>query len=446
MSSASSKRVALFALGLSGLLLLVRAAADPRVAPAPPAADGPVSTASTGARCIGPGFDDTAAFQAALDTGRTVYAPALGGHCHITRPLTMRTPGQILHGDGRARTRLVVAPGFSGAGVFVAATGGAGPVWRDLAVQFVQPDVADRAKLTRYPPAFLARATPRFEIEHVGCYAATTCIDMTGNSGGATVSDFQMSAFETGIDIDGSLDTVRIIDPHWWPFALTPQQQKIFLSQGPDRAVALRVGRMDDLVVRGGLFLGGLGLYAHVGKTGPMFGTITGTDFDTTSGIVMEAGMLQISGVNFTLGQRDAQAIHQSGGELTVSSAMVFIGGQLQGPAVDIVGGHLTLSSSQFLTNMFDLTSVAQAGAQSVLVLTGNVFSRNPALAYSAPTIDLRAGRTIAIGNYATDKGGKAGIFARVLNDNEFNRFIGNASPGWTNYFPSQRAGAYSFD
>lgn len=50
------------------------------------AASGPVSTADTGARCIGTGFDDTAAFQAAIDTGRTVYAPALNGSCNITRP------------------------------------------------------------------------------------------------------------------------------------------------------------------------------------------------------------------------------------------------------------------------------------------------------------------------------------------------------------------------
>ncbi len=182
------------------------------------AAAGPVSTAATGARCIGPAYDDTAAFQAAIDTGHTVYAPALGGQCHITRPLVMKTPGQIFHGDGRARTKIAIQPGFAGAGVFVAKTGEPGPVWRDFSVSFVQPDTDDRAKLTRYPPAFSVPDTPRFEMEHMGCYVATTCVDMKGNSGGATIADLQMSAFEVGIDIDGSLDTVRLLSIHGWPF------------------------------------------------------------------------------------------------------------------------------------------------------------------------------------------------------------------------------------
>ena len=65
-------------------------------------------------------------------------------------------------------------------------------------------------------------------MEHMGCYLATVCVDMKGNSGGAMVDDLQFSAFEVGIDIDGSLDTVRITDPHWWPFFLSSQQQKLF--------------------------------------------------------------------------------------------------------------------------------------------------------------------------------------------------------------------------
>ena len=79
----------------------------------------------------------------------------MGGRCHITRPLVMKTPGQIFHGDGRARTKIAIQPGFAGAGVFVAKTGEPGPVWRDFSVSFVQPDTDDRARLTRYPPAFL---------------------------------------------------------------------------------------------------------------------------------------------------------------------------------------------------------------------------------------------------------------------------------------------------
>ena len=265
------------------------------------AAAGPVSTAAYGARCIGAAHDDTAAFQAAIDTGRTVYAPAMGGRCHITRPLVMKTPGQIFGGDGRARTKIVIEPGFSGQGVFVAQTGEPGPVWRDFSVSFVQPDVDDRAKLTRYSPAFYAVSTPRFEMEHMGCYVATTCVDMKGNSGGATIADLQMSAFEVGIDIDGSLDTVRVTDPHWWPFGLSKAQQTIFYDQGAKRAIGMRLGRLDDFVLKGGLFLGGVAI-EETERDGPsLSGSIANTTFDSGAGIIMRGGTLQVSSSQFVL-------------------------------------------------------------------------------------------------------------------------------------------------
>ena len=410
------------------------------------AAAGPVSTAALGARCIGPAFDDTAAFQAAIDTGHTVYAPALGGQCHITHALVMRTPGQIFYGDGRARTKIMINPGFAGEGVFVAKTGEPGPVWRDVSVSFAQADTDDRAKLTRYPPAFFVPDTPRFEMEHLGCYVATRCVDMKGNSGGATISDLQMSAFEVGIDIDGSLDTVRVIDPHWWPFGLSNGQQTIFMDQGPRRPIALNVGRMDDLIVRGGLFLGGLAIHLFQGKSGPTFGTINGTDFDSASGIEIEAGFLQIAAADFTLSLAGAQAVAQEGGAVTISSSMVFIGAKLVKPALALSAGILSVTGTQFQGNGFDINLIGQSGAQSVLTLTGNIFCRAPGMLYKRATIDLAEGRTIALGNYATDKGAGAGTFLRVGKDDAFNKIVGNSSPGWLNVLPRQRQGTYLFD
>ena len=408
------------------------------------AAAGPVSTAATGARCIGPAFDDTPAFQAAIDTGHTVYAPALGGQCHITRPLVMKTPGQVFHGDGRARTKIAIQPGFAGAGVFVAKTGGPGPVWRDVSVSFVQPDTDDRARLTRYPPAFYVPDTPGFAMDHVGCYAAWTCVDMKGNSGGATIADLQMSALELGIDIDGSLDTVRITDPHWWPFGLTKGQQTIFMDQGQRRPIALKVGRMDDLIIRGGLFLGGLAISLSAGKTGTCFGTIDGTDFDSTSGIVMEAGSLQIAASVFTLGVSNSQAIEQTGGSSNLGSSTIFVGVALDKPAISLSGGSLTITGTHFQSNSFDVTSVGQTNA--ALILNSNVFARAPNIPYQKPTIEHEDGRIVAVGNYATDKGVRPGVFIRIGKDDAFNKILGNSSPGWTYLLPRQRLGTYALD
>jgi hypothetical protein len=417
----------------------------PRASERLAAEKGFISTVDTGALCIGTAFDDTAAFQAALDSSSPVYAPALGGSCNITKPLIVKTPGQLIFGDGPLKTKVVIRPGFSGQGVFVAQTGEPGPVWHDIGVFFEQPDTATATALELYPPAFFLRGTPRFRLEHVGCYRATMCIDMKGNSGGATISDLQFSAFKIGIDIDGSLDAVRIIDPHWFPFGMTNNQQLLFFNQAANHTIAINTGRMDDLVLRGGLFIGGVAINAYQGATGPTFGSIDGTDFDTCSGIVIAAGSLQIGTTIFTLGVSDAQAIAQSGGTLTIASSNFFAGAAVKKPMISAHGGTLTVSASQFNSLAFDVTAIDQT--ESVMTLLGNRFNRAPNQSYSNPTIRLRGvGRTTAIGNYASDKGTGSGIFVSVANDNPFNRLIGNSSPGWPAYAPSGQKGIYLFN
>ncbi len=407
------------------------------------AAAGPVSTAATGARCIGPAFDDTAAFQAAIDTGHTVYAPALGGQCHITRPLVMKTPGQIFHGDGRARTKIAIQPGFAGAGVFVAKTGEPGPVWRDFSVQFLQPDTDDRAKLTRYPPAFSVPDTPRFEMEHLGCYVATTCVDMKGNSGGATIADLQMSAFEVGIDIDGSLDTVRITDPHWWPFSLTPQLQTIFYKQ--DRpATAISAGRVDGLSLCDGLFLGGRAIHIYRGKDGAGFGTIVGTSFDSFAGIDIEDGTLNLSADLFSAAVPGSYAIRMSGGLVAVGSSHFALGGSTASALIQVISGNLAISNSLFDANGIDATIISQRSG--LLRLSANNFVQKPNQSYDKPIIKLDGGRVVAEGNTMSDKGSGAGIFIEMKHDDPFNRVIGNASPGWPVYVPKTMHGTYMFN
>lgn len=396
---------------------------------------GMASTVTYGARCVGPAFDDTTAFQAAIDTGRTVYAPALGGRCHVTRPLVMRTPGQIVVGDGRARTRLLIEPGFAGAGVFVAATGEPGPVWRDLAVQFVQPEVDDRAKLTRFAPAFMLRATPRFEMEHVGCYLATICVDMTGNTGGATIDDLQMSAFETGIDIDGALDTVRLLSIHGWPFAATGPRQ---MAQMADGVTWVRVGRADDLKIVDGLFLTGSGLVFRAGATGGATGSVTNTDFDGDHrGILMSAGNISVTGGYFASGGSPAdQQVVMTGGTLGIYGATIGCesgGVATPRPAIEVDGptASLTVVGSPSFVCAGDDRPILTVRA-GVAVFSDNTIIPLPNKPYRYPKIELlgRGSRLTAIGNRVGDKGAGDGVFIAIEADN-FNRVIGNAAPGW---------------
>ena len=421
-------------LGFAALAMTVLLLAAPASAFAPEQA-GPASTAAYGARCIGAAHDDTAAFQAAIDTGRTVYAPALGGACRITRPLVLRTPGQIVTGDGRARTRLVVEPGFSGAGVFVAASGEPGPVWRDLAVQFVQPDVPDSAKLVRYPPAFMVRGTPRFEIGHVGCYLATTCIDMTGNTGGATVDDLQMSAFETGIDIDGALDTVRLLSIHAWPFGAAGSRQITQMYAG---VTWLRIGKVDDFKIVDGLFLGGIGMAFRATPLGAATGSITNTDFDGEHrGIVMSAGNMSVTGGYFASGASPAdQQVVLTGGTLGITGATMGCssgGHPTELAAIEVDGpvAFLTLEGSPSLVCGDDDRPIL-AVKHGTAIFSGNTILLTPNRPYRFPKIETTgpASRLTAIGNRVFDKGTGEGVFIAIGTDNS-NRVIGNAAPGW---------------
>ncbi len=397
------------------------------------AAAGPVSTAATGARCIGSAFDDTAAFQAAIDTGHTVYAPALGGQCHITRPLVMKTPGQIFHGDGRARTKIAIQPGFAGAGVFVAKTGEPGPVWRDFSVQFLQPDTDDRAKLTRYPPAFSVPDTPRFEMEHLGCYVATTCVDMKGNSGGATIADLQMSAFEVGIDIDGSLDTVRLLSIHGWPFDASSRQR----AQIASGVTWVRAGKVDDLKIVDSLFLTGIGLSFNSTAAGTATGSVTNTDFDSDhKAITMTGGNVSVTGGYFASAGPEDQQVLLTGGTLGIYNATMgcsSAGTPTDLAAVEIDGVHAFLTidgSPSFICGGDDRPILLVR--RGTAIFSNNNIQLAPNKVYLRPKILVltQSSRLSAIGNRLSDKGSGDGIFISIEADN-FNKVIGNAAPGW---------------
>lgn len=397
-----------------------------------------ITPALFGARCRDKGFDDTAAIQAAFATGRHVQFSGLGTQCTVTRALVLDTPGQLIAGEDRERTRLLIGPGFSGAGVLVFRSGEPGPIVRDLAISFEQPaDDASTslAAMRTYPPAILARTTPRFELDHLGCYAATTCVDMTGNSGGATISDLQMSAFRTGIEIDGSLDTVRLLEVHAWPFHVTPRQSTLML----DNVTWVKVAKVDDFKVVGGLFLGGkTGFEFSASRGGTATGSLTNVDFDGEHhGIVMSAGNISVHGGYFAGGATGSQDVAMTGGTLGIYGATI---GCSNTPAAANIA-TISVNGVQAILSVVGSPSMICAGMLSpilavsagTVVFSDNMIIVEPHVAYSRPRVDITgASRITAIGNRMSDKGAGEGTFIAIERDN-FNRVIGNVAPGWTN-------------
>jgi len=423
--------------------------------------------------------DSRGAFQAALNTAKHVYIPT--GNYKISDRLLMLYPGQMMSGDGRGVSVLQITSGFNlsatGVLVFNTSSSGEGPILRDFGISFAQPDTATRGALTSYPPAIYAVATPRFTVENMLIQGAMVGINMTGNSGGAFINLLEMSAFTTGIQIDGALDTVRIDQFHFWPFNLTTNQQSIFYSTG---TTAITVGRCDGLMINEFLNISNLGLYMFTSGLGHAEVYITNSAFDTNNGIVQTGGYLEVTnsyitvttnanlngyvmgGANcyaqftncwFSSGSTNQSMIlieTSSNSTLNISQG-IFQGGIANYPYIYVNGSSVPNCSVQVSDSTFALgsasSSVLTATATSgpfALHFVNNLLQTATNNSYSNAQFAIAAGYQVCMtNNRANTKGTSAATFISIAADN-YNAVSLNVAPGWTNSFPTPVHGYYS--
>jgi hypothetical protein len=195
--------------------------------------------------------DSTTAIQAAVATGKRVYIPQ--GRYIVTDAITITT-GQIIEGDGRSATLLMILGGFNmiAAGVFVFAVsaGEQGPEIRDLWIRYSQPSFAGvaRADMIHYPPAInTSGSSSRFKLVNV--YITNAWDGIVFNGGGAGFIDrLEMSAYHIGIEFGTTapvLDAQRVENFHFWVFDLS-LDQRLVMNDG--QTVAAQIGRVDELI------------------------------------------------------------------------------------------------------------------------------------------------------------------------------------------------------
>lgn len=164
--------------------------------------------------------DDTAAIQRALNLKAHCYAPP--GTYLVTSPLSFAVAGQRLFGAGSGVTIFTASSSFSGSSY---------PQGNSLFYfgQFQPgPQIAD-LKLTCQTPGSVSQGinavnSPRFKIRDCRISMFVTCLNMTGNSGGADIDGLEIWAGANSahsglaISIDGSVDTVNFDRLRVWPF------------------------------------------------------------------------------------------------------------------------------------------------------------------------------------------------------------------------------------
>jgi hypothetical protein len=370
----------------------------------------------------------------------TLYAP-------VTSPTGWKISGSCI-GDASTRFQVATSFGLSHTGVFIGATTAYFCAYENFSVEFTQPDSTNRATYTAWPPAFYLQGNARFVVRNVAVYRAWNGIDARGNSGGGYIENFWSSAFHFGIQLDGALDTVRVLGFHHWPFGLTANQATAFDHVD---CWAGQFGQVDDLHISQAMVISGSGFRFYLGAGGGSNAKITSTDFDGHAGLLVQAGIVTISNSMFTMATTSpGPALAQNGGVLLLDTCYFFNTSTVY-PCIDLnftaVGYNVFKLANSYLQQSDPdadkapvIRASAGAGGYGDVAITGNRFAVTPGVAFTLPTVSIDSGagnvRATITGNTSNDKGAGAAKWLIIGQDGN-HTVLGNQCPGWGVTFPT---------
>jgi hypothetical protein len=377
--------------------------------------------------------DDTAAWTAALATGRDIYFPE--GTSKITNKLSFSaTEGQTITGAGRYTSQFAVSYAtFNMAATAVLQMNAAHQGIERLGVVFVQPSTAVRASIKAYPNCIDLNGHSRAVLQGLLIEAGWLGIGGQGNVGGGVIDDIQCGTISQGLVLDGALDSMRISRVHHWPFGYAADAQLMTVWQ--DNAnIAMDIGRVDDFHITDCLTYSGRVRFVDHGSGAPS-GTISNLSLDTKySTLEMSAGKINATNINAGSAATDHAMILFSGGELKISGLAMENGGEHL-PMINVSGGTF-IASNLMVTSYGGASSVAyQTGGKMFL---SNGFIETGVTTRTVPIIDIAAGRAIVTGMKASDAGAATGDFIKVTTD-DFHTIAGNQSLGYSITVPTNK-------
>ena len=390
--------------------------------------------------------DDTAALQAALNTGRAIFLPK--GHYLVTDMLTVPY-GSGIFGETKNFSKLIVPTSFNLAalGVVHIAQEGSNPfpspgnenaaTLKDFAIEFAQPDTAVRASLIQYPPAVYALSSGRFIMQNIRLVRAWKGIWMPGNSGGVFIDHLEASCFNQAIWIDENFDCTHLSRIHLWPFGCTSNQMTVFLD---GNTIGLECGRVDGLFIED-FFAIGLpkGIWIHDSTNpassaggAPSFGNMVNVMLDD-AGMLIENGTWNVSNLYITPGVSTARGLMVTGSPM--QQAYVNITGLYQRFLAEhasgikegiLVGGSSNnnarlvitgMTSQSFAFDRIHAKCLNGAGSNARLDISNAYFERAGNSSLTQPTINIASGRAQLANLSHSDKGTGTGTFIQIDTD-----------------------------
>lgn len=402
----------------------------------------PVCVKDYGAKIDGV-TDDTAAWNLALATGRTVMFPE--GDSVITNKLSFAAiEGSAITGANRDKSRFIVNYAtFNMAATAVVEMNAAYQGVHKVCFVFNQPSTAVRASVKTYPAAINLNGHSRGELSALRIEAAWVGIKAQGNCGGLVIDDVQMGALFQGLVIDGALDSVRLNRYHFWPFGIAGDAG-LFAIYSDGNTVSMDIGRCDDLNMSSILSFRARMIFTDHGAGGA-FGVASDITLDSDYGrIEFGDGEMVMSNVYGSTAAALDFIIKQTGGQLKIAGLAIEAAVELTTYAmVQISGANTVFIASDIMATVISPATRAfriEGGSASLT----NGFVSMAQQARSLAAIEVTGGRATITGLRASDVGVGSGDFIKVLSDG-LHVVVNNSFTGWGFTLPAtQASGVYN--
>lgn len=382
-------------------------------------------------------------------------------------------------GDGPGATVIKVSENFnlSAKGVFVLTQDQLytqGAQIEGLSIVFTQPDSSNIADMIHYPVAINIDGASRSKIISVDIWDAWDGISALGTyTSGTYIPDTSawelqnvgMTAYHTGINQDGSWDTIQINNFHFqftyhdWGKNPATVNQKAAVFFG--YATGLQTGKADDIKINNSLIAGNMALVGGKGAiNNGAYITIVNTSFDAGASILWQnPKQLQISNSSFYTADVNAGQIapvlKAEMGNVFVSNSYFNSTSVLSTrPMISyapVVGGgfsdySLSVTGSTFVLNG---ANVNEASAISLAldapdflnaIIQGNTFLRPNALVYTNAIVDVTTAGYVnlsVIGNNFTQEAGGTGKWISIDTDGPYMIQNNIFNTGLTSSYPA---------